>query len=219
MYSGSYLHRDSPLHQAPAGGKLLGLAVACVVLLSVRSLWAVVAAAVAVGVLYLLARLGAATLWRQVRPLRWFVGCIFVVQWVLVGVPAAVSLTTRMVVLVALAGLVTVTTRTTDLMAALERALRPARRVVDPTRVSLLLSLVLRTVPVLADLARRVNEARYARGHRASVRAFAVPLLVGALRQADALGEALAARGFDDPAPDPASGELPAPLVDERPAN
>jgi biotin transport system permease protein len=31
-----------------------------------------------------------------------------------------------------------------------------------------------------------------------SVRAFAVPLVVGALRYADALGEALSARGLDD---------------------
>ncbi|TGJ94898.1 energy-coupling factor transporter transmembrane protein EcfT, partial [Actinotalea fermentans ATCC 43279 = JCM 9966 = DSM 3133] len=36
------------------------------------------------------------------------------------------------------------------------------------------------------------------RGHERDVRAFAVPLVVGAMRQADALGEALRARGFDD---------------------
>ena len=50
----------------------------------------------------------------------------------------------------------------------------------------------------IADLAARVREAQRARGVERSVRAFAVPLVVSALRHADALGEALSARGLDD---------------------
>ena len=85
------------------------------------------------------------------------------------------------------------------MMTALERGLSPLRRVgVDPFRLSLLLSLTIRSVPVIADLAARVREAQRARGVEWSMRAFAVPLVVGALRHADALGEALSARGLDD---------------------
>ena len=40
-----------------------------------------------------------------------------------------------------------------------------------------------------------MNEAR---GAQRSVKAFAVPLIVRALREADAMGEALLARGVDD---------------------
>ena len=54
------------------------------------------------------------------------------------------------------------------------------------------------SVPVVAGLAREVREAQIARAATHSVRAFAVPLLVRALRDADAIGDALAARGFDD---------------------
>lgn len=51
---------------------------------------------------------------------------------------------------------------------------------------------------MVVDLARVVRDAQRARGLAASPRAFAVPLLVRSLRRADAIGEALAARGVDD---------------------
>jgi len=53
-------------------------------------------------------------------------------------------------------------------------------------------------VPVVVGLAEEVREAQLARGLGMSPRAFAVPLVVRSLRHADALGEALAARGVDD---------------------
>jgi biotin transport system permease protein len=110
-----------------------------------------------------------------------------------------VSPTTRIVLAVALAGLGTLTPRTADVMAAMERALGPLRRIgVDPVRVSLMMSLLIRSVPVVAGVAQRVRDAQRARGQERSIRAFAVPLVVGVLRYADTLGEALQARGMDD---------------------
>jgi biotin transport system permease protein len=103
------------------------------------------------------------------------------------------------VALVLLAGLVTLTTRTTELVDVVVRICRPLRLVgVDPQRVGLLLALSIRTVPVVMALAEEVRDAQWARGLSASPRAFAVPLLVRSLRHADALGEALVARGADD---------------------
>ncbi len=186
-------------HRAPAGPKLAGLALASVALLAVRSPIGVGVAAGATLVLAVTARVGPVAMWTQLRPLRLPVPMIFAVQWLLVDAATAVLLTGRIVILVALAGLVTVSTRTEDLMAAIEHALRPLARVgVDPARMALLLSLTVRSVPVVAALATRVREAQRARGCERDIRAFAVPLVVGALRQADALGEALKARGLDD---------------------
>jgi biotin transport system permease protein len=100
---------------------------------------------------------------------------------------------------VLLAALVTLTTRTTDMVDAVIRALGPLRRLgVDPERVGLLLSLGIRSVPVVVGLAEEVRDAQRARGLTASPRAFAVPLIVRSLRHADALGDALVARGIDD---------------------
>jgi biotin transport system permease protein len=101
--------------------------------------------------------------------------------------------------LVLLAALVTLTTRTTDLVDALVAACRPLRVVrVDPERIGLMVALGIRCVPVVVGLAEEVREAQRARGLTASPRAFAVPLLVRSLRHADALGEALMARGLED---------------------
>ncbi|MFC7648783.1 energy-coupling factor transporter transmembrane component T family protein [Streptosporangium lutulentum] len=156
-------------------------------------------AAVVAALLFALSGVGAAAAWAQLRPIRWFAAALFTMQALVVDLPTAVSSTARVVLAVALAGLVTLTTRTSDLMACLERCLSPARWVgLDPFRLSLLLSLTIRSVPVIAALATRVREAQRARGVERSVRAFAVPLVVSALRHADALGEALSARGLDD---------------------
>ncbi|WP_166355990.1 energy-coupling factor transporter transmembrane component T family protein [Phytoactinopolyspora limicola] len=199
MLTGAYVARPSPLHHLPAGGKLAALAVACTGLLMVRTPAGVGVATAAVAGLYVVGRIRPAEAWAQVRPLRWFVAAILTVQLLITDVPAAISLTARIVLAVALAGLVTLTTRTTDLMAAMERALRPLRRLgVDPARVALLMSLAIRSVPVVAGIARRVRDAQRARGQERSIRAFAVPLVVGVLRHADTLGEALQARGMDD---------------------
>lgn len=199
MPTGAYVPGGSPVHRAPAGLKLALLALACTALLLARTPLLVAGSAVVVAGLFALARIEPAAAWTQLRPLRWFVVVLVVVQLVIADLSTAVTLTGRLVLAVALAALVTLTTRTTDLMAALERALRPLRRVgVDPSRVSLTMSLALRSVPVVAAIAGRLREARWARGGRRSARAFAVPLVVGVLRHADAMGEALRARGLDD---------------------
>ncbi|WP_182879007.1 energy-coupling factor transporter transmembrane component T family protein [Microbispora sp. H10949] len=197
--TGAYVPGGSPLHRLPAGVKLAGLAVCCTVLLLLRPTAALAAAVVVVAALYAVSGVGAAAAWAQVRPVRWFALVLFGMQLVVADLSGAVSSTLRVVLAIALAGLVTLTTRTSDLMAFLERCLAPARFAgLDPFRLSLLLSLTLRSVPVVAELATRVREAQRARGVERSPRAFAVPLVVGALRHADALGEALAARGLDD---------------------
>ncbi len=79
------------------------------------------------------------------------------------------------------------------------RALGPLRRIgVDPDRIGLMLALAIRCIPILATIVREVSEARKARGLQWSMTALATPVLVRALRTADAMGDALVARGVDD---------------------
>ena len=197
--AGAYVLRDSPLHRAPAGWKLVALAVSSSALFLVRSSLAVVTAAVLVTGAYVLARVGPAAPWAQLRPLRFLVPVLFLVQWIVMDAASAAALTSRVVLVVAMAGLVTLTTRTSELMTAIERGLGPLRRIgVDPDRIALTMSLALRAVPVVAGLLTRIREAQRARGCERDLRALAVPLVVGALRQADAMGDALKARGLDD---------------------
>jgi biotin transport system permease protein len=135
----------------------------------------------------------------QLRPLVWILGFTAVFHVVVNGWERAGVVVGVLAALVLLASLVTLTTRTTDLVDAVVTACRPLRVLrVDPDRVGLMIALGIRCVPVVVGLAEDVRDAQRARGLAASPRAVAVPLIVRSLRHADALGEALAARGLDD---------------------
>ncbi|MFI6322315.1 energy-coupling factor transporter transmembrane component T family protein [Nonomuraea sp. NPDC050556] len=181
------------------GLKLAGLAVFCTLLVLVHEPVMLAIAVLIVVIFYAISRISIKGAWEQVKPIRWFAVALFATQVIFADVPTAITATVRIVLAVAMAGLVTLTTPTSVMLATIERGLAPLRLLkIDPFRISLLLTLTLRTVPLLSDLATRVREAQRARGVTWSVRAFAVPLVVGALRHADALGEALSARGLDD---------------------
>jgi biotin transport system permease protein len=196
---GSYVPGTSVVHRAPAGLKLAVLAMLLLTLGVAEGTWAlpVVAAAVAAGAA--LSGVGARAVLAQVRPLLWVLLAVGALQAWLAGPLVAVRVAGGLLVAVGAAGVVTLTTRTEDLLDALVGVLRPLRRVgVDPDRVGLVLALAVRSVPVLAGIAGEVRQARAARGAERSVRAFAVPFVIRTLRHADRLGEALAARGVDD---------------------
>jgi biotin transport system permease protein len=194
----TYIAGTSWLHRLPASVKLVGLLVLLAATLTLSSPLRLALVAAMTVVLYATAGLARAVP-AQVRPMRWLLLCLLVLQTLTAGWAVAVVVTGRLVVAVVLAGLVTLTTRVVDLLDVLERVLRPMRRVgVDAERVALMLALAIRTVPVVAGLAGEVRDAQLARGIAASPRAFAVPFVVRSLRHADELGEALVARGLDD---------------------
>lgn len=196
---GLYRAGTSPLHRLPAGAKLTGLAVAgagSVLVDTPAQTAAFVAIALA---LYPLGRVPARVLLDMVRPLLWLLIPLTVFQVLFIGWSRTVVLVGVILALVLLANLVTLTTRTTDLIDVVVTLCRPLRAVgVDPLRVGLVLNLAIRCVPLMADLAAEVRDAQQVRGLELSARAFVVPLLVRALHRADDMGDALAARGLDD---------------------
>ena len=196
---GLYQPGGSLLHRLPAGAKLLLLLLAAAATHWVDRPWRVGAALAVTVLLYAVGRIPPRLLLAQVRPLLGLGVVLGAFQWWVNGWRTAVVVVGVLVVLVLLAALVTLTTRTTAMVDAVVRLCRPLRGVgVDPDRVGLLLALGIRSVPVVVGLAQEVREAQLARGLGASPTAFAVPLVVRSLRHADALGEALAARGVDD---------------------
>lgn len=196
---GLYLPGASPVHRAPAGRKLMLLIAAGVGSVFLDHPWQVGTAVALVLGGYLLAGVPLRIALRQARPLVWILGAIAVFHVVVNGWERAVVFVGVIVTLVLLAALVTLTTRTSDMVDAVVHGLGPLRRVgVQPERVGLLLALGVRSVPVVVGLAEEVRDAQRARGLTASPRAFAVPLIVRSLRHADALGDALVARGVDD---------------------
>jgi biotin transport system permease protein len=197
---GVYQPGDSVVHRIPAGAKMLALAAFGAASAAVRT---PVLAAALLGVAALgfaAARIPPAAVARRIRPLAAVVVLVGAAQVIGGGTWShAVTVAGSYLALLLAATLVSLTTLTTEIVRALTRALGPLRRIgVDPDRVGLLLALGIRAVPQVVDLARTVRDAQRARGLTADPRAFAVPLIVRSLRQADLTSEALRARGIDD---------------------
>ena len=197
---GLYRQGTSVIHRAPAGLKLsllLALGVASIWLQS--RWWLVLSVLAVIFAAYLVAGFPLGLMLKQLRPMWWLLIFIAAMNWWSSGWPKAIAVPGMIAVLVAAAGLVTLTTPMSRLIEVVVRTAGPLRKVgVDPERVGLTLMLGIRCVPVVAGLAREVREAQIARAAPTSFKAFAVPLMVRALRDAEAMGDALVARGFDD---------------------
>ncbi len=185
------------LHRVPAGSKLAGLAVAALALtVAPQGPISIAVCLAAVIALYPIAGVPLSAAGTELWRLRAVLVVLAVALAVFVSPVAAWVSTGRVAALLLLAALLTLTTRMSDLLAVLQRLLRPVRRVgIDPAAVSMAVSLTVTMVPVVAGFAQRVRDAERARGVRLGVRGV-VPLLVLTLRHADQVGDALAARGI-----------------------
>lgn len=197
---GLYHPGDSVLHRAGAGAKLIGVALVIVAMtVWIRQPWHLLPGTVAVIAAYALARIPVRLALVQLRPVLWMLVIIAVFQTIVAGWEHAVVLCGSLLLAIALAALVTLTTRATDMLDAIVAGARPLRRVgVNPDRLGLVLVMTIRCIPMLGAIVERVTQARKARGLGFSLRALVVPVVVGALLTAETLGEALAARGVDD---------------------
>ncbi|EKT81128.1 cobalt transport protein [Rhodococcus opacus M213] len=197
---GLYRPGDSLLHRMPAGLKLL-LLIASILTATVlvRTPLEVGVVVLAVGLLFAVASIPWRVAVAQLRPVVWMLLIIAVFQVLITSPARAVVVCGVLLISVALAALVTLTTRVTDMLDTVSRALGPLRRFgVDPDRIGLLLALAIRCIPLLTGIVQEVAQARKARGLQWSMTALATPVLVRALRTADAMGDALVARGVDD---------------------
>lgn len=195
---GLYSPGTSLLHRAPTLLKLFLLSL-CVVLIGTSSdLWVVGGAAACALLLFVVARVPVRAAAAQVAPILLILLVAVPIQGLLSGWMIAALMAGRLLVAVALAALFTMTTTVTAVLEAFQTLLRPFRRFIDADRVGLLVALTIRCIPLVADIVREVLEARTARGTQGSLLSIAVPVVVRSLYAADALGEALIARGLDD---------------------
>lgn len=196
---GLYQPGTSVLHRMPAGWKLLAMLLAIVGIVLLGAPWQLGVAALAVAGGFALARIPARVAWAQLWPMRWFLLFIAVFQVLFTGWERALMTCGTLLLTVAIAALITLTTRVTEMLDVCQRLLGPLRRFgVDPDRAGLVLALTIRCIPLMVEIVGAVSQARKARGAGFSLRALVVPSVVRALRRADAIGDALTARGVDD---------------------
>jgi len=194
-----YLPGTSPIHRMPAGPKvLIFMALTLAITLATRSAWALPALFALVVGGYLVAGLGMRDLLRQVVVVRWVMLVMLLAQLVFLPPLVAVANTGRVLTVIVLAALITLTTRIPDLLDATERSLAPLRRFgVNPSSIGLLLAMTITAIPVIAGFAASIREAQRARGVPLRIGTFVVPLLVMALKHSDDLADALVARGVE----------------------
>jgi len=186
------------LHRVPAGLKLAALASLSVLLLPVDN-WRILAGALAMIIMVYLGfgRVGIARL-RLLRPLLPLLVIIGGVQAASSGWNTGAVVIVRLLAMLLLADLVSMTTTMTALMDALAPILRGLRPLgVNPRKVALAVALVLRFVPVLLTRWRAREEAWKARTQRRVPPRLVAAFVADILQLADRVAEALDARGFD----------------------
>ncbi len=188
---------ETRAHRWPAGLKLGALCLVSTGLFLIGGIGAHLLALV--GVLALYAAPGRAFLRAGLRGLRVllpFVAILLVWHAVTGDLRQGLLITLRMVTLVALANLVTMTTPLDDMVALVHRLTAPLRRLgIRTGALEIAIPLVIRFTPVLVQRAETLAEAWRARSRRRPGWRLVLPLTLQALDDADHVGEALRARG------------------------
>lgn len=196
---GDYRPGRTLLHRLTPGPKLLALAAIAVVLVWFRVPALAVGAVTAAAMLVLWSGMGVGTALRTLR--RIAIIAVLLGAWLAWqrGWERAVDSVGDLVALVLLASVLTATTAVDDLLDTITRCLEPLRPLgVNPDKVSLAFSLVLRAIPTTLEIAKQTRDAAVARGLQRSPRARLTPLVIRVVADARATGQALHARGVGD---------------------
>ena len=195
---GGYATRRTWLHRVPAGTKFIALMACSLALLSVTDLRILVVVLALIGAVYLqFGREGWLRL-RALRPLVLLLAIVGAFQAYATGWAGGIALIVRLLAMILLADLVTMTTTMSALMDAMAPVLRAVcPRSVNHRKISLAVALVLRFVPVLLARWQARQEAWQARTNRRVPPRLIAAFVAETLQLADHVAEALDARGFD----------------------
>ncbi|QTL39404.1 energy-coupling factor transporter transmembrane component T family protein [Xenorhabdus budapestensis] len=188
----SFIHRILPKY------KLLMLVFISILLLVFSSFIAYGLMLFCLLCLYILTHISINLIWKQLKPFILVLCVIFIAQLFFSSWQSAVLVIMRLVILLLMAALVMLTTRSSDILDVLEKALSGLRYVgINPAKVSFAISLSLRFIPVIAAITSEIKEAQRARGLESSIIAIAIPLIVKILKMADDIAAAIEARSYN----------------------
>ena len=199
MLGGLYVSRPSLVHRLPAGLKLAIVAAAGIGVFFLDDpivLAGVLAVSAAIA---LIARLPVLNVARHFAPFLALIALFFAFHAIFTSVLTGWVIVARFAVMILLGLYLGMTTRTSALVAAIETALGPLRVFgIDPERVSLVLSMTVRFMPLVAETYADIAAAQKARGLERNVLAVMIPLLVRLLQRADDIADSLVARGVGE---------------------
>jgi biotin transport system permease protein len=184
----------SPLHRMNAGVKLMILCLGGVGVMFLPSSTILCLLLVIILGCYALAQIPMGTLWRLSRSVVILVGIIMGFQMLFSSWQVAVLVGLRIMILILVANLVTLTTAMDKLIDIVQWVMQPLKPFgVQPHRIGIAVSLTLRFIPVVVEQGAKIRQAQAARGVRAPW-TFLVPLIIRSLKMADGIGEALEVR-------------------------
>jgi energy-coupling factor transport system permease protein len=218
-----YYPGTSPIHRLDPRAKFVAVTAMAVALFVLDSFIGLAVFAVAATLAYGLSRVPVAWFWRAFRPLLWLVGLTFLAQLLFApgdaffslgflhlswrGIELAAYLSLRLVVLVLIGSVLTLTTPPMALTDGLVWLGRPLRRLRVPTdELALIVTIALRFIPTLLAEFDTIMRAQRARGvdfrsgglrqRVRNLQPVLVPLFVVSFRRADDLALAMEARCY-----------------------
>lgn len=191
-----YRAGNSLIHRIPTGIKLLAFMVFIfLITLIVRNPVSLLLATAVFVATYLTAGFGIKSLLADVWHTRYLVVFMVIPQLIFLTPELTLINTGRVLLGVLFGTLLSLTTRTSDILESIDAAFSVGRKRLAPEWLGLLLAITITTIPILAGFVKNVREAQMARGLRPRIFRMTLPVLVLALKHADEMADAMNARG------------------------
>ncbi len=221
---GQYFPGDSVIHNLDPRMKIILSLMLIIVVFLVESLWGFAVLALFLGMVIVMAHVGAASVLRSIKPLLFIIVFTFVLnvffypgqtilaQWGSVklteeGILKAVLIVLRLMFLIFSTSILTLTTSPMQLTDGMESLMKPLNKVNFPVHeMAMMMSIALRFIPTLAEETDRIMKAQMARGAEfdsgnllkkaKNMVPLLVPLFVSAFKRADELALAMESRCY-----------------------
>ncbi|WP_336287779.1 MULTISPECIES: energy-coupling factor transporter transmembrane component T family protein [unclassified Bartonella] len=200
---GLYFPQDTLIHRLRPEVKLVFLTICATIIIMVSSIPLLSLFLLFVALLYRVAKIPFENILKQLKSTGLFLVLIFVFQAIFNNWLTGFEVILRLVTLIFLASLVSLTTKVSDMVTSIEAGLRPFRCLgINPSKFSMVLSMTIRFIPVVSEKFNEVREAQKARGFDTNIFALAMPLILRTIKMASEVAEALDARSYDSDADD-----------------
>jgi len=229
---GRYIPSNSPIHRLDPRTKIISILIISISIFFLKHLWSYSLLAIFLLAIILLARLSIKFVLKGLMPLLWIIIFTFLLHLLFTpgspiasfgplkiteqGLSLGTFITLRLIFLILIASLLTLTTSPQKLTRGLEFLLSPLKVVgISSHKIAMMMTLSLRFVPLLFEEVDRLIKAQKSRGSDFShknpikrIRAIIpilVPLLINLFRRADEFALAMELRAYD---PDRPRGDL-----------